>query len=334
MARPSAHRIRPMPAFLTRLLLPCALVLLGAAGSAGAQGLPPLIKLMVPYPPGGSADTLARILQQPLQEQLKTSVVIDNKPGAGGRIAASFLKRAPADGSVILVAPNALTTIQSLVYAGQLDYKVPEDIVPLSRLASYPMGLAVPASSSVRSAGDLVNSAKGPSASFGTSGAGGLAHFAGLAFGKATNVTWTHVAYKGGAPLVTDLIGGHLPVAIDTLVDQIEQQRAGKIRVVGIFSDRRYPLAPDLPTLAEQGIRMAPVEGWFGAFLPGRTPAPVVAQIDRAIAKVLSDPEVNAKLNKLVLQSAYLGSTEFMQLQVAELQQWAPVVKDSGFKPE
>ncbi|WP_399682455.1 Bug family tripartite tricarboxylate transporter substrate binding protein [Xenophilus sp.] len=324
-----------MASFTRRLLIACSMSLLGLSGTAQAQSLPPLVKLVVPYPPGGSVDILARLIQQPLQDQLKTTVVVDNKPGAGGRISASLLKRSPADGSVVLIAPNALTTIQSLVYAHQIDYKVMEDFIPLARLASYPMALAVPATSSVRTAPELVSAMKNnKDASYGTSGAGGMAHFAGLVFGKATGLEWTHVAFKGGAPLVTDLIGGHLPAAIDTLVDQIEHHRAGKIRVLGVFSDQRYVLAPDIPTLAEQGIGMDPVEGWFGAFLPAGTPGPVVARLDQAIANALASQEVKDRLNKMVLQTAYLGSRDFTRLQAAELQQWAPVVKDSGFKPD
>ncbi|MBB3182160.1 tripartite tricarboxylate transporter substrate binding protein [Variovorax sp. Sphag1AA] len=324
-----------MPNFARRTLLACGLSLIAVAGASHAQTLPPTIKLIVPYPPGGSVDTLARLIAQPLQEQLKTTVVVDNKPGAGGRISASQLKRSPADGSVILIAPNALTTIQSLVYAGQLDYKVMDDFIPLSRLTSFPISLAVPATSSFKTAPQLVAAMKGAKeANYGTSGAGGLAHFAGLEFGKATGIEWTHVAYKGGAPLITDLIGGHLPVAIDTLVDQIEHQRGGKIRVLGIFSDKRYSLAPDVPTLAEQGIKVPTAEGWFGAFLPAKTPAAVVTQLDQAMAKAIANPEVKEKLNKLVLQTAYLNSADFTRLQAAELQQWAPVVRDSGFKPD
>ena len=324
-----------MPNFARRALLACGLSLGALAGASYAQTLPPMIKLVVPYPAGGSVDSLARLIAQPLQEQLKTTVVVDNKPGAGGRISASQLKRSPADGSVILIAPNALTTIQSLVYEGQLDYKVMEDFIPLSRLASYPMSLAVPATSKFKTAPELVAAMKvSKDANYGTSGAGGLAHFAGLEFGKTTGIEWTHVAYKGGAPLITDLIGGHLPAAIDTLVDQIEHQRGGRIRVLGIFSEKRYSLAPDIPTLAEQGIKMAPVEGWFGAFLPAKTPAAVVTQIDQAMAKAMANPDVKEKLSKLVLQTAYLNSADFTSLQAAELQQWAPVVKDSGFKPD
>jgi tripartite-type tricarboxylate transporter receptor subunit TctC len=317
----------------------CSLFVLtfAAAFAARAQApMPPTIKLVVPYPPGGSVDIVARLLQQPLQEQLKSTVIVDNRPGAGGRIAASQVKRDAADGSVVLIAPNALTTIQTLVYAGKLDYNFMEDFKPVSKLASYPFGVAVPATSPVKNATDLVAWIKAhPSdASYGTSGAGGMAHFSGLMLGKSNGVAWTHVPFKGGAPLVTDLIGAHVPVGVDTLIDQIEHHRANKIRVVGIFSAKRYPLAPEIPTLAEQGIKLPVVEGWFGAFVPSKTPPDVVARIDQAIGRVLADPQLRAKMNKLVIEPAYVDSAEFTRQQAAELQQWAPVVQESGFRPD
>ena len=322
--------------FNRRLALLLAMAAAAVLPAAYAQQMPPLIKLVVPYPPGGSADTTARLLAQPLQDELKTTVVVENRPGAGGRDAASQLRRDPADGSVILIAPNALTTIQSLVYAGKLDYNVLDDFTPVSRLVSFPLGLAVSGTSSIRNAADLkaFMSANSASANFGSPGAGGMAHFAGLTFGKVAGIEWTHVAFKGGAPLITDMIGGHIPVGVDALVDQIEFQRAGKIRVLGIFSAQRYPLAPEIPTFAEQGIKMAPVEGWFGAFAPAKTPKETVARIDRAIGHALADPQMKAKLNKIVLEPSYLPSAEFARLQADELKQWAPVVRDSGFTPE
>lgn len=297
---------------------------------------PALIKLVVPYPPGGSVDTMARLLQQSLQEQLKTVVVVDNRPGAGGRIAASQMKREAADGSVILIAPNALTTIQSLVYAGKIDYSVLDDFTPVSKLASYPFGLAVPSGSPIKTANDVVAQAKAKpqTAVYGTSGAGGLSHFSGVAFGKSAGIEWTHVPFKGGAPLVSDLIGNHIPVGIDTLIDQIEHHRAGKIRIVGTFSSQRYALAPDIPTLFEQGVKLDPVEGWFGAFVPAKTPKETVAKLDQAIGRVLASPELKARLNKFVIDVSYLPSPQFTQLQAAELKQWEPIVRESGFKPE
>ena len=320
----------------TRRFTLIGLLALAAFHLPAQAQVPALIKLVVPYPPGGSVDTMARLLQQPLQEQLKTTVVVENKPGAGGRIAASQLKRDPADGSVVLIAPNALTTIQSLVYAEKIDYQVMNDFTPVARLAAYPLSLAVPASSPVKNLTDLqAQLRQNPStALYGTSGAGGLAHFLGVAFGKSAGLNWSHVPFKGGAPLITDLIGGHIPAGIDTIIDQIEQHRAGKIRIVGTFSQQRYALAPEVPTLAEQGATIGPVDGWFGAFVPAKTPKDMVAKLDKAMGTALASPELTAKLNKLLIEVSYLPSAPFSQLQAAELKQWAPVVRDSGFKPE
>ncbi|WP_185738269.1 Bug family tripartite tricarboxylate transporter substrate binding protein [Variovorax beijingensis] len=320
-----------------QLLAPilAALAVVFSVSPAQSQ-VPPTIKLVVGYPPGGSVDTLARLLGQALQDSLKTTVVVDNRPGAGGRLAAAQFKRAATDGSEIMIAPNALTTVQSLVYADKLGYSVLDDFVPVAKLASYPFALSVPASSNIRTANDLTAWVKAnrAQASYGSSGAGGTSHFAGLMFAKAANIEWDHVPYKGGAPLVTDLVGGHIGAGVDTLIDHIEHARAGRIRIVGIFSQKRYALAPDVPTLAEQGIKGLDIEGWFGAFVPAGMPPATVARLDEAFGKVLADPAFKARLNKLVIETSYLNSSDFRKLQAAELQTWAPVVRNSGFKPD
>lgn len=323
-----------MPKLTRRVVLVSGLTSTATPLMARAQ-VPPLIKLVVPYAPGGSVDTLSRLLVQPLQEILKTTVVVDNRPGAGGRIATSQVKREAPNGSAVLIAPNALTTIQSLVYADKIDYKFMEDFAPVSRLANFPYGLAVPAISKVRTVADLKAAMKASaSPTFGTSGTGGTAQFAGLVLGREAGINWTHVAYKGGAPLVSDLIGGHIPAAIDTLIDQIEYHRAGKIRVIGILSEKRYALAPNVPTLAEQGVKLAPVDGWFGAYVPAKTPREVIAKLDAAIAQALAAPDIVARLQQMVIEPAYLNSADFTKLQAEEFKQWGPVVQASGFKPQ
>jgi len=318
------------------LLAPILAVLALFSVVPAQSQVPSTIKLVVGYPPGGSSDTLARLLGQALQDSLKATVIVENRPGAGGRLAAAQFKRAPTDGSEIMIAPNALTTVQSLVYADKLGYSVLDDFVPVAKLASYPIALSVPGSSSIRTASDLTAWVKAnpTQANYGSSGAGGMSHFAGLMFAKAAAIQWAHVPYKGGAPLITDLVGGHVGAGVDTVIDHIEHARAGKIRIVGIFSQERYVLAPEVPTLAEQGIKGLDIEGWFGAFVPAGTPPAVVVRLDDAIGKVLADPAFKARLNKLVIEVSYLRSNEFRKLQAAELQAWAPVVRQSGFKPE
>lgn len=298
--------------------------------------MPSTIKIVVGYPPGGSTDTLARLLGQGMQEQLRTTVIVDNRPGAGGRIAATQLKKGATDGSEIMVAPNALTTVQSLVYADKITFNVMDDFVPVAKLASYPFALSVPATSSIKNVNDLVawTKANPLQASFGSSGAGGMSHFAGLMVAKEAAFNWTHVPYKGGAPLVTELIGGHISAGVDTLIDHIEHSRSGKIRILGISTQKRYPLTPEIPTLAEQGLKGLNIEGWFGAFVPTGTPPPIVARLEDSIRRVLSDPSFKSKLNKLAIEVDFKTGAELRNTQAMELQSWAPVVKASGFKPE
>jgi len=142
------------------------------------------------------------------------------------------------------------------------------------------------------------------------------------------------VPFKGGAPLINDLIGNHVSVGIDSLVDHIEHQRAGKLRIIGVFVPERYALAPEIPTMAEQGLTEMPtVEAWFGTYVPAGTPAATVEKMDRAIGEILADPGMRDRLNRMMLEVNYLPSDEFTRLQAEELKQWAPVVKASGFKP-
>ena len=307
-------------------------------GGAQAQEakLPPTVKLIVGYPPGGSVDTVARLIAQPLSKELGSTVVVDNRPGAGGRIAAGIVHNSAADGSVIMLAPNALTTVQTLVYEGKLGYDMLKDFQPVSRIASYPFALSVGAQSGIKSPSDLaVWLREHPAqANFGSSSAGGTSHFAGLMYGKPASIDWTHVAFKGGAPLLNSLLGGHVVAGVDTLIDHIEYSRSGKLRILGIFSPQRSPLAPEIPTLAEGGVKGLNVSGWFGTVVPAGTPATTVARLDQAFAKTLADPAFAAKLNALVIEPAYLPSEAFTRLQQEELRQWAPVVRESGFSPE
>ncbi|MBO1114041.1 Bug family tripartite tricarboxylate transporter substrate binding protein [Bordetella petrii] len=304
--------------------------------AAGQPPMPQTIKLIVGYPPGGSVDTVARLLAQPLAENLGANVIVENRPGAGGRIAAGIVKHSPPDGSVVMIAPNALTTIQTLVYAKTLGYDMRKDFVPVSRLIAYPIALSVSAASPIKTPADLAAWLKAHpgQANYGSSSAGGMSHFAGLMYAKAAGVQWTHVAFKGGAPLLNAILGGHVVAGIDTLIDHIEYHRTGKLRILGIFTPKRYRLAPEVPTLEEQGIKGLDVQGWFGAYAPAGTPQETVRRLDEAIGKALSDPPFVDRLNKLVIESAYLPSAEFTRLQEAELRQWAPVIRDSGFNPE
>ncbi|KAI3605382.1 hypothetical protein D8I24_2485 (plasmid) [Cupriavidus necator H850] len=303
---------------------------------AAEDKLPPVVRLVVGYPPGGSVDYLARSIAEPMQKLLKTTVIVENRPGAGGRVAAAYLKTAPTDGSVILVAPNALTTLQSLIYADTLPYKLSDDFTPVSRLISYPFTIAVPASSPIKNIADLKAWMKDHSgeATYGSSGAGGFGHFSGLILGKAMGISWVHAPYKGGAPLVNDLAGGHLAAGIDTIVDQIPHHRGGKIRILATLTSTRYALAPDIPSVGEQGVKRVNLEGWTGLFVSSKVPTNLIDQIDRAAGKAMADPTLVERLHAQMIQAAYQPTSEFRRTQADDLAQWAPVLKASGFKPE
>ncbi|AHG63840.1 Bug family tripartite tricarboxylate transporter substrate binding protein [Advenella mimigardefordensis] len=302
---------------------------------AEEPNLPETIKLIVGYPPGGSVDIVARLLAQPLSKTLGKNVIIENRPGAGGRIAAGTTKHASTDGSVVMIAPNALTTIQTLVYDGKLTYDITKDFTPVSRLASYPFALSVNAKSDIKNVADLNQWLQNhpEQSNYGSSSAGGMAHFSGLLYGKAANVNWTHVAFNGGSPLINGILGDHIVAGIDTLIDHHEQFKAGNLRILGLFSQQRYALAPEIPTLEEQGVKGLNVEGWYGAYVPAATDPAVVHKLDEALGKTMTDAEFVKKLNQLVIQPAYLSSPDFKKLQDQELKSWAPTIQESGFKP-
>jgi tripartite-type tricarboxylate transporter receptor subunit TctC len=302
---------------------------------AAEPNLPETIKLVVGYPPGGSVDIVARLLAQPLSKNLGKNVIIENRPGAGGRIAAGTTKHAATDGSVVMIAPNALTTIQTLVYDGKLAYDITKDFIPVSRLASYPFALSVNAGSNIKNVADLNQWLKNhpEQSNYGSSSAGGMAHFSGLLYSKAANVNWTHVAFNGGSPLINAILGDHIVAGVDTLIDHYEQFKAGNLRILGLFSQQRYKLAPEIPTLEEQGVKGLNVEGWYGAYVPAATDPAVVSQLDKALGITMADAEFVKKLNHLVIQPAYLSSPDFKKLQDEELKSWAPTIRDSGFKP-
>ncbi|WP_186332374.1 Bug family tripartite tricarboxylate transporter substrate binding protein [Bordetella genomosp. 13] len=303
---------------------------------ATAADVPQTINLIVGYPPGGSVDIVARLLAQPLAKELGANVVVENRAGAGGRIAAAYAKSARADGSYLMIVPNAVTTLATLVYEGKLNYDMRRDFAPVARLVSYPFALSVAANAGIKTPADLAQWLKQHpgQANYGSPGAGGMAHFSGLLYARNAGISWTHVPFAGGAPLVTNLLGGHVIAGVDTLVDHYEQSRTGKLHIIGIFSPQRYPLTPDIPTLQEQGVPGLDVSGWFAAYAPVHTPPELVARYDEAFRKVLASPDVAKRLNDLVLRTAYLSRDDLRKTLDDELAMWSPIIKESGFTPE
>ena len=300
-----------------------------ALAPAAAQTGP--IKLIVGFPPGGSADATARAVADRAAATLGVTIVVENKPGAGGRIAAELLKNAPADGNTVLITPLAPVVIAPLTFR-KLPYNPSEDFVPVAHLAKFHLMIATGGSSPHKTLGDLVVwfKANPSKANFGTSAAGSQLHFLGVMLGQAIGVELTHVPYQGGAPLNNDIMGGQIPAGIDTLA--VELHKSGKLRMLAVSGETRSSLASDVPTFKEQGFPTVVGEGWMGAYMHAKTPPAMVAKISAALADAARHPDVKQRLEVGGLEPTGLRAPEFAAIVAADRARWKPVVEASGFK--
>ena len=292
------------------------------------------LKILVGFPPGGSVDVIARLLADKLRVSLAQNVIVDNKPGAGGRVALNELKRAAPDGQTLALTPSGALVIQPWLYSN-LGYDPVKDFTPISRVTTF--DFAVTAGPGAP-AGDLkavlawmkANPAK---ANYATSGAGTVPHFAGQMLAQASGVPLTHVAYRGGAPAAQDLIGGQVPLMVDTASETLEHHKAGKARILAVTGESRSRALPDVPTLKEVGINVA-ADAFFGLYGPAGLPADVAARIDRAVADALKAPDVQDKIYGFGLVPSHAPSADLVTTQAAHLKKWEAPIKASGFKAE
>jgi tripartite-type tricarboxylate transporter receptor subunit TctC len=292
------------------------------------------LRIMVGFPPGGSADVIARLLAQKMSASLNQTVIVDNKPGAAGRLVLGELKRAAPDGQTLVLSPSGAMVIAPWLYSN-LGYDPVKDFTPISRIVTF--DFAVTAGPGAPQ-GDLKSvlawmKANPAKANYATSGAGTVPHFAGLLLAQAAGVPLTHVAYRGGAPAAQDLIGGQIPLMVDTASETIEHHKAGKVRILAVTGEQRSKSLPDVPTLKEQGINMA-ADAFFGLYGPAGVPTDVVNRIDRAVAEALKDPVIQEKIVGFGLVPNHAPSAELAATQVAHLKRWETPIKASGFKAE
>lgn len=292
------------------------------------------LKILVGFPPGGSADVIARLLAQKMGASLGQTVIVDNKPGAAGRLVLGELKRAAPDGQTLVLSPSGAMVIAPWLYSN-LGYDPVKDFTPISRVVTFDFAVTVGPGAPQ---GDLKSvlawmKANPAKANYATSGAGTVPHFAGLLLSQATGVPLTHVAYRGGAPAAQDLIGGQIPLMVDTASETIEHHRAGKVRILAVTGEQRSKSLPDVPTLKEQGINMA-ADAFFGLYGPAGVPADTVNRIDRAVAEALKDPVIQEKIVAFGLVPNHAPAAELATTQVAHLKRWETPIKASGFKAE
>ena len=322
--------------FFPTLKTTLACLAVGLSLSAAAQDKQP-IKLLVGFAPGGSTDTVARVLADKLSLVLKQPVIVDNKPGAGGRVAVQALKASAPDGLTYMIAPNATPVFQTLLYPlSVLKYDMLKDLTPVGLVASYPLALAVNVQSGIKTVKEYEAWIKADpkNATFGSAGVGGHTHFTGLQLGKLMGVDLQVVAYRGNGPLATDLLGGQVPAGVMTAGDILQHQKSGKVRVLGVFGAKRSPLMPDMPTFIEQGYNIDTGDAWTGMWAPAKTPAAELERMQNGLKYVLNLPEVREIFNKATLNPDFRNAEEMDKLQHKELQYWAPIIKATGFKPE
>ncbi len=301
--------------------------------AAHAQDKPP-IKILVGFPPGGSADVVARILADRLRPLLGQTVIVDNKPGAGGRLALGELKRAAPDGQTLAFSPSGALVIQPWLFKN-LGFDPVKDFTPVARAVTFDFAItAGPAAP----AGDVKTvlawmKANPGKANYATSGAGTVPHFAGVLLSQSTGVTMTHVPYKGGAPAMNDLLGGQVPLMIDTASETIEQHRAGKLRILAVTGEARSKGLPDVPTLKESGINLA-ADAYFGLYGPAGMSTELTNRLSRAVAEVLRLPDVQERLVALGLVASFGTGDELAATQASHYKRWEAPIKASGFTAE
>nr|WP_312987047.1 Bug family tripartite tricarboxylate transporter substrate binding protein [Comamonas koreensis] len=298
-----------------------------------AQAQDGVLRIIVGYPPGGATDRVARIVADKLQASLGSTVIVDNKVGAGGRVAAQFVKNAPASQPVLMLANPAVMVVAPLV-VNNLGYDAEQDFVPVSEVNRYVFGVAVSSAVPVKEMQHLLawlkaNPAK---ANIGVPATGSLPHFFALMLGQQAGVEAEAVGYKGSAPLLTDLMGGQVPVAVDTLDTLVQQHQAGKLRLLAVSGDARNAAVPDVPTLKEAGVNLS-AAGWNTFFAPKSMPAAQVQRYAAAIHKVMQDPEVHKQFATNYLDPVASSAEQTAKALQAYKKQWAPVIQASGYKP-
>jgi tripartite-type tricarboxylate transporter receptor subunit TctC len=300
---------------------------------AGSLASEQTLKIVFPFQAGTSSDAVARLVAEHLQKSLGRPVIVENKVGAGGRIAALTVKNAQPDGSTLLFAGSSQLTLQPHLYP-DLGYD-PADFVPISQVIRSEQVVAIGSHVPVQSVTDLVAwlKANPDKATYGSPGAGTFPHFAGMEFARLSGVDLQHAAYRGTPAAIPDLLSGRIAVLMSSPAELIELHRSGSIRILATTGSARSSVLPDIPTLRESGIDVV-VPGWFGFYAPAGTPVELVERLQNEIITIVRLPEVHAKILALGFEPAATTSAELKKIQLTEFERWAPIVKASGYKPQ
>src|SRR3954469_8677864 len=323
-----------MPLTRREAMVGCAALL---TSSAVAQPAYPsrAIKMIVPYPAGGTTDLLGRLVADQLKNGLGSVVVVENKPGAGTTLGAEQVARSEPDGYTLLMATSTTLAINKTLYK-KLAYDPVRDFTPVALVAGVPFALIVNPSLPVRTLAEFIAYAKAnPGLAYGSAGAGSPQHLGAEMLRSAAGIDIRHVPYRGSVPAMLDVIAGHIPFMVVDLQPALQQIREGKVRVLGVTTPKRAAAAPDIPTLAEAGLPGFELVAWQGVVAPAGVPRPIVEQLAGQIANLVADAATREKLTALSLEPL-TGSTpdSFAAYVRSEVERWAAVVKASGAEAE
>ena len=304
------------------------------AGASSAQDLPKAIKIIVPFPAGGTTDILARYVAQALETKHGVTAIVDNRAGASGTIGSEFVAKSPPDGSVLLLTATHHVINPSL--RKSLPYDTRADFSPVAVIATAPNALVVNKDFPANSVAELIAMAKKEPGklSFGSSGVGGANHLSGELFKQMAGIDIVHIPYKGAAPAMNDLIGGHIPIMFDTLPTVIPGANGGALRVLAVTSKDRAASLPDAPTLDESGVKGFEATAWFGLYMPQAKDSPVHGKLVAAIKDVLADPAILEKFASQGVAPGTLFGADFTRFVDTEIAKWGGVVKTANVPQE
>lgn len=315
-------------------LLPALLLFVASGHGLAAYPEKPL-RMIVPFTPAGATDILARLTAEQLGARLGQSVVIENRPGAGGNIGAEAAARAPADGYTLLMGPASVYAISATLYT-RLNYDLVADLAPVSLVANVPHVLIVNTEVPTASVRELVSLAKRKPGelNIASQGSGTVSHLEAELLKSMAGVEMLHVPYRGSAPAILDLIGGRVQVMFDSIASALPHIRAGKLRAVAVAGKTRSVLLPGVPTVDQSGLEGYSAHSWLGIFVPAGTPKPVIDRLQKELAAALKEPMVREKFVANGFEPQTSTPEEFGRLVREEIQKWRPIVRMSGATPD
>lgn len=290
------------------------------------------LRYVVPFPPGGLTDMMARSVGQQLGERWKVGVVIDNKPGGGGQIGADIVAKAPPDGNTLLAITLTHAANVTLFPKAAFDFR--KDLKPVALLAGSPMLIVVPAGSPIKDMKDLAAQARQRALNAGSSGNGTPPHLTLALYNDLNKTSIQHVPYKGGAPSMTDLIGGQLDVIFSNFPESIAHVKAGKLRALAVTTEARHPAVPDVPTTAEAGLPGLLVENWTAVMVPAGMPDAAVQKLGSEIVAIVKQPEIEQRAVQQGFRVDARGPEAFKAFLDSEVTRWAGVIQKAGIRPD